>query len=397
MKRILAFVLIVSIFTFFGLSIPAQAREAPKTIKFGACFSVTGKFAGFYHIMGDWEKNVVDIINERGGVYVKEFNKRIPIEIIWYDDRSDPPTTVKFYERLITIDKVDFLIGPTASPPAMAASPLADKYKIPMIMTSSSDPAIYNRGLKWISSSLGSSELWAQHTYEVFKAQTDAKTVALLTEDTVWPLGIGKGARTFAENAGYKVVYDQKAPADTKDFTSVISDMKNLNPDIVDVSSFAPFLVTFMKQAMSQGLKPKLFHSCSGVSYGFLTAMGSSANYMTGDHCWVPGMHHPGYEMMEEAVKRTKINILEYPYGPPCNFAAIQILLQAIEAAGTLDREKVQEALETSTFGIIGGLWYRLPDGFGTFNYFPLQYVNEKICPLYPPGVAKDKLVYPAP
>ncbi len=400
MKRILALVLVMFIFTFIGLTSPIDVgakEEAPKSIKIGACFSITGKFAGFYHIMGEWEKNVVNIINERGGVYVKQFDKRIPIEVTWYDDRSDPPTTMKFYERLITVDKVDFLLGPTASPPAMAAAPLADKYKIPMVMTSSSDPQIYSRGLKWISSCLGSSELWAQATYEILKTQTDAKTVALLTEDTVWPLGIGKGAKGFAEKAGLSVVFDQKAPSDAKDFTTVIAELKRLNPDVIDISAFAPFLATFMKQALSQGLKPKLFHSCSGVSYGFLTAMGSSANYMTGDHCWVPGMKFPGYDLIEDAVQRTKINILEYPYGPPCNFAAIQILLQAIEAAGTLDRGKVQDVLETASFGIIGGLWRRLPNGFGTFNYFPLQYVNEKIRPLYPPEVAKDKLIYPAP
>lgn len=400
MRRILAIAVSVSVFIVIALAGPVLVeaqRRAPDTIKIGACFSITGKFAGFYHIMGEWEKNVVNIINERGGVYVKQFNKRIPIEVIWYDDKSDPPTTMKFYERLINGDKVDFLLGPTASPPAMAASPLADKYKIPMIMTSSSDPKIYSRGLKWISSCLGSSELWAKATYEILKTQSDAKTVALLTEDTVWPLGIGKGAKGFAEKAGFQVVFDQLAPSDTKDFTAVITELKKLNPDVIDISSFAPFLATFMKQAISEGLRPKLFHSCSGVSYGFLNAMGSGANYMTGDHCWVPGMRFPGYEMMEEAVRRSKINILEYPYGPPCNFAAIQILLQAIEAAGTLDREKVQETLETASFGIIGGLWHRLPDGLGTFNYFPLQYVDEKIRPLYPPDVAKDKLIYPVP
>jgi branched-chain amino acid transport system substrate-binding protein len=399
MKRNVWVYIVVSVLMFFvfsRVSFAAQGK-APKAVKIGLCFSITGKFAGFYHIMGDWEKNVVDVINEKGGIYVKEFKTRLPIQAIWYDDKSDPPTTMKFYERLVTVDKVDFLIGPTASPPAMSATPLADKYKIPMVLTSSNDPQIFARGLKYITSDLDSGVQWADAFYKILKAQTDAKTVALLTEDTVWPLGIYKGAVEFAKQGGFNVVFDKQAPADTKDFTPVITELKRLNPDVIDISAFAPFLTTFMKQALSQGLKPKLYHSCSGVSHGFLTAMGDAAKYMTGDHCWVPGMKHEGYEMMEEVVKRTKINILEYPYGPPCNFAAHQILIKAIETAGTLDREKVQEVLETASFGIIGGLWYRRPDGAGTFNYFPLQYVDGKTLPLYPPGVAKHKVIYPVP
>lgn len=373
--------------------------KAPRTIKIGVCFSITGKFAGFYSIMGDWEDALQQVVNERGGIYVKEYGTRLPIEVKWYDDKSDPATSIKFYERLVTVDKVDFLIGPTASPPGMAASTVADKYKIPMVMTSSTDPKIYNRGLKWITASLETGLPWANFYFSMLKQKTNAKTVAIVTEDTIWPLGIREGTLPIVKSMGFELVYDKLVPADTKDFSSVIGELKRLNPDVVYVPAFGPFFVTFVKQAHEQRLRPKAFHGTAGVSTGFIQSMGDKGSeYITGDSYWVPGLKNEGFDILAEIEKRAKINIMEWCYGPAPNYASHQVLFKAIEAAGTLNHEKVQEVLDRAHFGFVGGSWYRQPNGVGTYNPYPIQNLDAKLYPIWPPEVVGDKaFVYPIP
>lgn len=402
-RKILVSAVVILTLILFSISFVMAAsnvdfKKAPKKIKIGACFSITGRFAGFYNCMGEWENALVQVINDRGGLYVKEYKANLPIEVIWYDDKSDPLTTTKFYEKLVTVDKVDFLIGATASPPGIASSNVAEKYKVPVVLTSSNDISIFNRGFKWLTSGIDTGLPWSRMYFEMIKKQTDAKTVALLTEDTIWPRGIRLGAMDIIKELGFNLVFEKMIPADTKDFTPVIVELKNLNPDVLYVPAFAPFFATFTKQALTQGLKPKAFHGTAGISIGFLEAVGAQgANHITGDHYWVPGMKYEGYDIMEEIYRRSKINPLEFPFGPPCNFSSHQVLFKAIEAAGTLDRNKVQEVLETSSFGIIGGLWHRQPNGAGTYNPYPLQNIEGKVYLAYPPNMAQRKFVYPIP
>lgn len=379
-------------------TLQATEKKAPEAIKFGACYSITGKFAGFYSIMGEWDKVLNQVMNEKGGVYVKEYNKKLPIVVKWYDDKSDPATSIKFYERLATVDKVDFFIGPTASPQGMAASNVAEKYKIPMIMTTANDPKIYDRGLKYIASVLDLGPAWSTWYFDMLKASTDAKTIALLTEDTIWPLGVRQGAIPAISERGFKLVYDKLAPADTKDFTSVIVELRNLNPDVLYVSAFAPFLSTFIKQLYTQNLKPKALHGTAGVGTGFRIAVGKEGTHgITGDSFWVPGLKNEGFAEFDEIVNRSKIDPMEWGFGPFTNFAAHQILRQAIEIAGTLDREKVYNVIKTQHLKYLGGDWYRKPTGAGTHNPYPVQNIDGKLIPVWPKEIAPKPFLYPFP
>ncbi len=267
-----------------------------------------------------------------------------------------------------------------------------------MLLTSSIDYQIFNRGFKWITCCHDTSDSWSKPYFEMVKKQTNAKTVAIFAENSTWASGIAVGAKKIIKNYGFKLVYDKTAPPDTKDFTSAIAELKRANADVVYVPAFAPFLTAFMKQAISQGLRPKAFHGTAGISEGFRKAIGEKGvNYITGDHMWVQQLKYEGYDIMDEIMARTKINVLEWPFGPPSNFSSQQILFKAIEAAGTLDRKKVQKTLETASFMTIGGPWHRKPNGAGTHPAFTLQNINGKVQSVYPSEVATSKFVYPIP
>ena len=109
-------VLVLALVLFFGTILPSVAQEK-KEIVIGMTLCLTGRFAvdvgTFDKMVKAWE-NYVN--KKQGGLYVKAYNKKLPVRTIIYDDKSDQATAVKFYERLVTVDKCDLLIGPKSSP-----------------------------------------------------------------------------------------------------------------------------------------------------------------------------------------------------------------------------------------------------------------------------------------
>ena len=136
-RRRCTMILVWMFFLLFLLGIVSLPNEAiaqkKKVILIGGTISETGRYASdvkpWPKLMNTW----AEMINERGGLWVKSEKRRIPVKFILYDDKSDQATSIKFYERLVTVDKVDLLIGPYTSPLTFAATTVAEKYKIPMV------------------------------------------------------------------------------------------------------------------------------------------------------------------------------------------------------------------------------------------------------------------------
>jgi len=111
-KRVLFICLVSAMF----IGIPLAAMGAPDAIHIGATVSQTGHFSSeigpFKRLMNAW----ADLVNEKGGIMVKEYGKKLPVKFTIYDDRSDQATVKKYYERLATVDKVNLMLGPYSSP-----------------------------------------------------------------------------------------------------------------------------------------------------------------------------------------------------------------------------------------------------------------------------------------
>src|SRR2546422_10582414 len=140
----------------------AQARE----IKIGGTMAVTGTFSVEW---GPTAKNFMEawatMMNERGGVFVKEANAKLPIKLILYDDGSSADRAVELYERLATTDKVDFFTGPATSPITIKASTIAEKDGLPMVTAEANSPAICARAFKWLVRAGRPAPQWADDHY----------------------------------------------------------------------------------------------------------------------------------------------------------------------------------------------------------------------------------------
>jgi len=384
--------MLAAVLVSFGIAgVPARAQNV---IKIGATAPITGALSSIYSIQGKLWDAWTQAQNEAGGIYVKSLNKKLPIKIIYYDDKSDPKVSVKFYERLISEDKVDFLMGPPGSPIAFAASTVAERYKFPMIHGAASDPQIYSRGFKYIQGVLGPATDWSHYFFEMLGKQGKVKTAALVVEDSLYSRGVAAGVRQLAKKAGIKIVVDQTIPADNQDFTAVTAQIKQANPDLVYVATFPPFYIRFAKQAAELGLKPKAMHcsTCSAVSVR--NALGSEAEGITGEVFWVPGMKLGDYKMLERALTISGLDPVQWTFAL-ISIPALEVIRAGIEKAGTLDRKAVYAAIQSNEIPTVMGTFKAVGKGVGTLNPLPMQVHDGKVGVIYPPAAKTADYIYP--
>ena len=376
-----------------GLFTPSYG-SAQDVITIGATAPITGTFANIYSIQGKLWDAWTQAQNEAGGIYVKSLNKKLPIKIIYYDDKSDPKVSVKFYERLISEDHVNFLMGPPGSPIAFAASTVAERYKMPMIHGAASDPQIFARGFQYIQGVLGPATEWSHYYFEMLGKEGKVKTLALLVEDSLYSRGVAIGVRELAKKYGINVVFDQTVPADNQDFTAIIAQIKQASPDAVYVATFPPLYIRFAKQADELGLKPKAMHcsTCSAVSVR--NGLGAVAEGITGEVFWVPGMKLGDYHMLERALEISGLDPVQWTFAL-ISIPALEVIRAGIERAGSLDRDAVYKAIQTNEIPTVMGPFKAVGKGIGTLNPFPMQVQGGKVQVIWPQQARTAEFTYP--
>jgi branched-chain amino acid transport system substrate-binding protein len=395
LKQNASLVCLIVILTFGIIFLPADSlrAETPKEIRIGATVSMSGKFSTEVGPFKQLMEAYAEEINDRGGIYVKAAGSRLPIRFIVYDDKSDGPTARKFYERLISVDKADILLGPYSSPVTFAASLAAEENKVPFIAICANSHKIYNRGFQWIVCVIDQAPQYTHRYWDMIEAEGRAKTVAFVVEDTLHPQGVYRGAKKLSETAGLKEVLLKVLPADTHDFTAAIVKIQKASPDIVFVSANVPFSIAFMRQARELGLNPKEFHV---IHHGgvFKKGLGAGAEGVVGQSYWTEGMDYGNPELFSAVMERSGIDLDDFPWAP-AYMMAFETVTQAIERAGTLDRKQLMATLKKLKVMTIGGVVSFAENGVGTINTYPSQIIDGKYHIIWPPQVATAGHRYP--
>jgi branched-chain amino acid transport system substrate-binding protein len=179
---------------------PAGAQNAP--IRIGASLSLTGTYAkpGVYGREGYafCQKQ----INEGAGVMGR------PIEMVVYDDRSDPQTGVRLYEKLITEDRVELVLGPYSSAITEAVANVTEKYKKLMLAPLGSAGSIWEKGRRYVIMMVSPAEVYLEGLIDI-AARNGLKSIALIYEDTLFPKTTVNGAVALARKRGLEVVLQE--------------------------------------------------------------------------------------------------------------------------------------------------------------------------------------------
>ena len=355
----------------------------------GMTLCLTGIYAvdvgPFDKMVKAWE-NYVNA--KEGGIFVKAYNKKLPVRTIVYDDRSDQATAVKFYERLVTIDKCDVLIGPKSSPITFPVTAVPEKYQVPMILATANTPQIFERGFKWIVGVNNLSTAWSDSYFDMLKEENQVKTIAYVAEDTPHTREVYEGAIPANEKRGFKTVFKEIAPSGTTDFTSILVKLKAANPDVVYVSAFTHFAVTFKKQAKEFGVKPKEWHF-THADKSFSDALGKDANYITTEYNWLTGMPYGNLKKFHEILNQAKINPDEY-MDISLHYVPFRSAEVAIPRADSLKADDLMKAIKAvSSESIIGPTHFEPGKGYNSaFKQLAVQYIDGKYYIVAPKKIA---------
>ena len=173
----------------------AAPAGAADEIVLGAAIAQTGKYAREGKFYVDAYTLTVDAVNKAGGVKVAGKSYRLVLKL--YDDQSDPNLSVRLFTKLVTSDKVNFLLGPYSSGITIPASAVAEKYEIPMVQGGGASGKIFDRGYRYIFGTLPKAELYFQSAIEAAARMTPrVNTAALLYSNEAFDRSVAEGARS---------------------------------------------------------------------------------------------------------------------------------------------------------------------------------------------------------
>ncbi|MBI3574361.1 MAG: amino acid ABC transporter substrate-binding protein [Gammaproteobacteria bacterium] len=313
------------------------AATHAKDIVVGTSVALTGKYARTGQEQLQGFQMWVDEVNARGGLLGQQ------VKLVHYDDESKPETGAKLYEKLITDDKVDLLIGPYSSDVTMAASTVAEKHNFPMVSSGASASEIWERGYKNTFGLYTLAELYMDQILEFGKSK-GLKKIALVYENTAFPRGVASGVKTKAKQLGMQIVFEEEYGKASTDFSSMIIKIKAKKVDMVIGGSYLPDSTAFMRQAKENRLYAKIFAFAVGPGLpDFGQNLGLDAEGVMGNTQWEPTLKLPGAKEFSEKYKAKYGHEPGYHAGG--GYGAGYVLEAAVKKAGSTDRDKVRAAL----------------------------------------------------
>lgn len=383
--------------TCVALMASAPAFAADEVV-IGASIPLSGPLAGFGMYQKWGYETAVNDLNKAGGITVD--GKKLPVRLVIRDDKTDPNVTASNTESLISRDKSVALLGSCTPALVNAGALVAERRKVPLV--AGCDPLqAFKSVRKW------------QYAWVMFFDETDLATapfqmmadlglqtnkkVAILADNG--PDGILVGGKIWPETAkagGFTVVQNTSFPTDSQQFTSMVAEAKSSGADIVLVDAIPPQAIAMRKQMAAAGYSPKVLVMEKGAEPEFFAqATGKLSNGVLVGGYWDPSFPYPGAadlaKRFEAETKQTQSQHIADSH------AAAQVLLDAIAAAGSTDREKINAAIaKTNKSYVIG------PVKFDASNTSPIpitvmQWQSGKAVVVWPKDRATGKLVFPLP
>ena len=335
-----------------------QAQQKP--IKIGFSMALTGGLAGAGKgaliAMEIWR----DDVNKKGGLLGRQ------VELVFYDDATQPANVPGLYTKLLEVDKVDLLVSAYGTNLIAPAMPIVMRKKMvfpALFGLAANEEFKYDRYFQIMPAGPNPLTDWSKGFFELAMAQNPKpKTVAIVAADAEFALNAAAGARKNAQAVGLKIVYDKTYPPPTTDFSPIVRAIQATNPDVVFVGSYPPDSVGMVKAANEVGLKAKLFGGgMVGLQFaGIQKNLGPLLNGIVNYDFWVPEptLNFPGVKEFlakyQDAAKGKGVD----PYGhylPPYAYAYLQVLGQSVEATKGLDQGKLAAHMQKSTFNTVIG------------------------------------------
>ena len=366
-------------------------------IVIGYSISLTGRFSDGGTETHRGYQLWAEEINKQGGITVKDLGMKLPVKLVYYDDSSQTTDAIRNYERLITRDHVDLLFSPWGSGHNFAISAVTEKYKYPILLSAGAANEIFARGFTHVFSTAQlASSMYDGLVDYLGTVKGQIKTVAIAYENFLFTQSMRKTLLPKLERAGIKVVADEQYPLGGQDFTGLLTKVKATNPDAVILINIMPSSVYATRQMAEIGFKPKLYSVNIGPQFTeqFIQKLGSISEGIVENGFWHEDLPYEGARKFHDTY------VEKYKNAPTPNaayaFVGSQILQQAIEHAGTLNREKITATMHSGKFATILGPYEYDQNGVNKHQLsFLVQVEKGKRVVVWPKEVATARVKLP--
>ena len=372
-----------------ALSAPSSAQQS---LRIGVSLSITGKQ---YSVQGGYGREGYLLcqkdVNAQGGVF------RRSIEFVIYDDGSDEKTAARNYEKLITEDKVDAVLGPYGSAITEAVADVTEKHRKLMIAPMAATTSIWEKGRRYLIMMLAPVEGLSEGLLDL-AARNGLKTVAVIKLDGLVANAAANGASELAKTKGLQLVFSETYPNGTTNFSGILSKVKAAKPDVLMAASVRlEDLVAITRQARELDLNVSML---SSVPYGLLPdyykQLGKDAEFVYSGSFWETSLPYPGNQEFVTAYEK------EFKRAPAVQsagaYAACRLLTETVQRIGSLDSDKLREALLTLKTKTVLGDFALDERGYQTAHKaITIQWQNGQQVVVWPDDVTSGKPRFPSP
>ena len=337
-----SFVIILA--ALVALGIPGSAtsqgqRPDHKRLRIGATMSITGKA---YSVQGGYGREgyllCQEHLNAQGGLLGKA------VELLIYDDESDEKTAARLYEKLITEDKVDAILGPYGTAITEAVADIPDKYRKVMVAANAATSSIWEKGRKYLIMVLAPVDSAAIGVLEL-AARNGLKKVAIINQDALLPKAVAKTTNELAESMGLNVVSFETYLTGTNDFSALLRKVQESAPELLVTAAVRiDDLVAIVRQMRTINFDTKMMSSLPyGLLPEFYQQLEKDAEFVYSATFWDASLPNPGNP---EFVAEYQKEFNRAPAVQSANsYAGCQIFAEAVRQAGTTESEKLRDTL----------------------------------------------------
>jgi branched-chain amino acid transport system substrate-binding protein len=350
----------VGVMLFAGLmAVPLLAHSKDKIV-IGQAVSISGPLGPSNAVVSTpyydlWVKDVT----AEGGIYIKALGKKLPVELLIYDDKSDIGTMTRLLEKLILEDKVDFILPPWSTAFLFAAAPIANKYGYILIGGAGGAEKLKELKLPYFFQSLNFSESQVPVLTNIF-VELGVKRVAMIHHEDLHGVEYSGAAGPEFAKRGIEVALKKSYPMGVKDLSSLLKQAKSLNVDALLGFSYPDECMLITGQSVELGLNFNVFALSVGPAFTFYrNAWGvNTVEGIIGGGAWNP-KSSAGAKQFAEHYKEVMGEEMGNYWGSIYFYSAMQHFKQAVEKVGSLNQEKIRDVMAKEKFDTaLGPFWY---------------------------------------
>lgn len=341
---------------------PAGAVQAPKVIRIGAVYPLTGSAAR----EGQESKAVLDlaleVINNPTNLEGIPLAKTagLPnlggakIELVYGDHQAKPEIGRAETERLITVENVVAVLGTYHSSVTLVAAPVAAKYGIPFVVPDSTNPDITKQGLTNVFRTTPINDVYVRDAVDMVidfqkKQGTNYKRVAISHDTSVQGKNFHDLLVEALNKAGFQILGAVGTNQGNTDVTADVLKLKSMDPEILFTHHYTAEAILFQEAFRKYQFEPKAVVTVSNA-YGlpdFINGAGPEANYV-----FVPGTFPPKYIGTQPVTKQVN-DMFRQKYGRDMGdgraFVGLIVLAEAINRAGSTEAAAIIKALQETS------------------------------------------------